>query len=272
MEFKIHNVIENEDGSAIVNIDVNTELKVFVRKHYKRKRCTSKLLSRFLNEGIDLYIERFGLCKKQLLFLIPHRAEHELKLPEGDILIHAGDFDINSPDDFNYAIKWMDKQPFKYKVLIGGNHDFYLEKLYKTKARYEGFPKHFYYLCNEWVKIEGIKIWGSPFSPIFNDWAFMEDLATLKEAWDLIPSDTDIVVTHCPAFGINDQVQPSFISVGCPALRDKLKSIKPKYHICGHIHEAYGVYQDEHTTYINASLLDEYYAMVNKPVEIEYEN
>ena len=64
MEFKINNIIDNEDGSAIVEIDTSPELRVFVRKHYKRKRCTNKLLSRFLNEGIDLYIERFGLCKK----------------------------------------------------------------------------------------------------------------------------------------------------------------------------------------------------------------
>lgn len=64
MEFKIHNVIDNPDGSAIVEIDTSVELRTFVRKHYKRKRCTNKLLSRFLNEGIDFYIERFGLCKK----------------------------------------------------------------------------------------------------------------------------------------------------------------------------------------------------------------
>ncbi len=64
MEFKIHNVIDNADGSAIVEIDTSTELRAFVRKHYKRKRCTNKLLPRFLNEGIDLYIERYGLCKK----------------------------------------------------------------------------------------------------------------------------------------------------------------------------------------------------------------
>ena len=64
MEFKIQNVIENKDGSAIVEIDTSSELRTFVRTYYKRKRCTNKLLSRFLNEGIDNYIKVHGLCKK----------------------------------------------------------------------------------------------------------------------------------------------------------------------------------------------------------------
>ncbi len=199
-----------------------------------------------------------------------HRAEHEVKLPEGDILIHAGDFDMNSPMDLDYINEWFAKQPFKHKIFIGGNHDFFLEKLYRANLK-PNISEDIIYLCNSSVEIEGIKIWGSPFSPIFYNWAFMGNVDELREIWSTIPSDTDIVITHCPAFGINDQVKDGFISVGCPALRDKLKEIKPKYHICGHIHEAYGVYQDEHTTYINASLLDEYYAMVNEPVEIDYE-
>jgi len=113
---------------------------------------------------------------------------------------------------------------------------------------------------------------GSPFSPKFGvGWAYNAGLEQLTEIWNTIPFDTDIVITHCPAFGINDQLMPSTVSVGCPALRNKLKELKPKYHICGHIHEAYGIYQDENTTYINASLLDEFYMVANKPVEIEYD-
>lgn len=202
-----------------------------------------------------------------------HTQENKVTslLPDGDILIHAGDFDIRSELDLISTIKWFKSLNFKYIVWIGGNHDFYLEELFRLDT-IPNMPKNIYYLSNNFVEIEGIKIWGSPFSPIFYDWAFMGDLATLKEIWDLIPSDTDIIVTHCPAFGIVDQIQPSSISVGCPALRDKLKEIKPKYHICGHIHPAYGVYEDKNTTFINASLLDDFYNMVNKPIEINYEN
>jgi len=200
-----------------------------------------------------------------------HTWEEKATYPDADILIHAGDFDMRTPEDLDYIIELFSELKWKYKhiIFIGGNHDFYLEKLYKENLK-PIMPDNIHYLINNGITIEGIKFWGSPFSSQFGNWAFMGHLEELKPIWDLIPSDTNIVITHSPPFGINDQCING-INVGCPALRDKLKSIKPKYHICGHIHEAYGVYQDEHTTYINASLLDEYYDMVNDPVEINYE-
>ena len=199
-----------------------------------------------------------------------HTQHENVKLPKGDILIHAGDLEIRNEKELKDIISWFESLDFKYVIWCAGNHDFHMEYLYKNNIKPK-IPKNIHYLCNDSIEIEGIKIWGSPFSPIFYDWAFMGNIDELREIWNTIPSDTDIVITHCPVFGINDQVKNGFISVGCPALRDKLKEIKPKYHICGHIHEAYGVYKDEYTTYINASLLDEYYAMVNNPIVIDYE-
>ncbi len=210
--------------------------------------------------------------KKLVIISDTHTKEKNVILPKGDILIHAGDFDIRDPIDLDYIIKWFQSLDFKHIVWIGGNHDFYLEELFKQGiSPYQRIPKNIHYLCNSSVEIEGIKIWGSPFSPFFHDWAFMGFLEDLKKIWNTIPEDTDIVITHAPPFGINDHVQPGNRSQGCPALRDKIKEIKPKYHICGHIHEGYGIYQDEHTVYINASLMDEFYNLCNKPMEIEYE-
>jgi len=198
-----------------------------------------------------------------------HGSEHELKSLQGDILIHAGDLEIRKQEDLDYIINWFKGLDFKHIIWVGGNHDFYLEHLHKHHIA-PVFPENIHYLCNTSIEIEGIKFWGSPFSSQFGNWAFMGHLEDLKPIWDTIPSDTDIVITHSPPFAINDQCVNG-ISVGCPALRNKLKEIKPKYHICGHIHEAFGIYQDENTTYINASLLNEYYDMVNDPVEINYE-
>ena len=199
-----------------------------------------------------------------------HTMHNQVVLPKGNILIHAGDLEIRSALELQIIIEWFESLDYKHIIWIGGNHDFYLEQLYNSNITPANIPENIHYLINTGITIEGIKFWGSPFSSQFGRWAFMEHLDVLKEIWGTIPFDTDIVITHSPPFGINDQCVNG-ISVGCPALRDKLKKIKPKYHICGHIHEAYGVYQDEHTTYVNASLLDEYYAMVNDPVEIEYE-
>ena len=209
--------------------------------------------------------------KKLVIISDTHTFHKNVALPEGDILIYAGDAEIRSDMELMFFINWFESLDYKHIIWIGGNHDFYLEQLYNSNITPANIPENIHYLINTGITIEGIKFWGSPFSSQFGRWAFMEHLDVLKEIWGTIPFDTDIVITHSPPFGINDQCVNG-ISVGCPALRDKLKEIKPKYHICGHIHSAYGIYQDKNTTYINASLLNDFYEMVNKPIEIDYEN
>lgn len=198
-----------------------------------------------------------------------HKTGYNHLLSEGDILIHAGDFDIRDEFDLNYEINYFQSLDFKHIIFCGGNHDLYLEQLFKAGITPE-MPKNIHYLCNSSVEIEGIKIYGSPFTPVFGNWAFMEFSEELKKIWSIIPDDTDIIMTHGQPFGINDQVRG--ISQGCAFLRDRIKEIKPKYYIGGHLHCARGIYQDENTTYINCSILDDFYSLVNKPIEINYEN
>ncbi len=188
-------------------------------------------------------------------------------LKKGDLLIIAGDIGILNEQHLTDFIDWVCHLNYKYIVWCSGNHDIFSEELYKKGIK-PMMPKNVYYLLNSSVTIEGIKIWGSPFSPYYNDWSFMHFLPQLKKIWAKIPEDTDIVITHAPPFAINDVVNG--ISQGCPGLRDRIKDIKPKYHIFGHIHEGYGIYQDEYTTYINCSLMDEAYYMANDPVVINY--
>jgi len=49
-------------------------------------------------------------------------------LPDGDILIHTGDFTVsgqaNEVKDF---IKFLDAVPHKHKIVVAGNHDICLE-------------------------------------------------------------------------------------------------------------------------------------------------
>lgn len=199
-----------------------------------------------------------------------HRKEQSVNLPDADILIHAGDFDINNEWHFDKLLYWFNELSEKYKhvIWVAGNHDFYFQGMFNEEIQRK-LPRNVRYLMNSMAIVDGIKIWGSPYSPQFNDWAFMGHLEELNKIWSTIPLDTDIVITHAPPFGINDQVRG--ISQGCPALRNRIKKIKPKYHIHGHIHEGYGIYRDENTAYINASFLDEFYAMFNEPVVIDYE-
>jgi Icc-related predicted phosphoesterase len=199
-----------------------------------------------------------------------HRQENKVILPEGDILIHAGDFDIYDQNNLDTVIDWFKKLDYNHIIFTGGNHDKYLQHFSSDEINKQ-LPSNIHYLMNDSVVVNNIKFWGSPYSPAFGQgWAYNAFIDELREKWATIPSDTDIVISHCNCFGINDVVRG--ISQGCPALRDRIKEIKPKLHVSGHIHPGYGVYQDKNTIYVNASILDDFYQIANKPIIINYEN
>ncbi|RYD83094.1 MAG: metallophosphoesterase [Sphingobacteriales bacterium] len=195
-----------------------------------------------------------------------HGQHKDLTLPQGDVLLHAGDISSggrkNEIVDF---IKWFEATDYKYKVFIAGNHDFYFEE--ETKEEIESLiPSDIIYLNDSITIIDGIKIWGSPITPWFYDWAFNRHRGNaIKKHWDIIPADTDILITHGPSFGILDTTQDGK-NVGCEELMNAINIIQPKIHLCGHIHEAYGKRQHNQTTFINASVLNINYRLVNKPI------
>jgi len=197
-----------------------------------------------------------------------HGLHKDLILPEGDILIFSGDMcSYGRSDEIKDFYKWLIKQPGKYKVIIGGNHD---EPLTRTKNK--AYFSDIYYLENDGIEIEGIKIWGSPITPRFGNWFFMKDRGVdIRKVWDLIPKDTDILITHGPAYGILDVAPyPKPESVGCFDLLNKIREIKPKLHIFGHIHDCYGTLKIGETTFINASVVNEDYELVNEPIIHDY--
>lgn len=202
-----------------------------------------------------------------------HKGYKQLKLTEGDILIHAGDWEsYNFSSEVKDFSNWLKKQPFKHKIVIAGNHDkFAYEHNLETK---EILKDSCIYLENEGIEIEGIKFWGSPITPKFGDWFFMAERGSqIKKYWDIIPKDTNVVITHGPIYGVLDQ--PFFYGkfeegVGCSDLKKVLKTIKPKLHVFGHIHGSYGIKKIDGTTYINASVMNEEYEVVNEPIIYDY--
>ena len=200
-----------------------------------------------------------------------HGKHQSLILPKGDVIIHAGDVSsMGKESEIKDFLNWFSKTDFTYKILIAGNHDFYFEKIsHNTQVLEELIPSNIIYLNDTGIEIENLKIWGSPIQPWFYNWAFNryrgEDI---KKHWNKIPQDTDILITHGPVFGILDKTSRNE-NVGCKDLLNKIEEIKPKFHICGHIHEAYGQLKQENTTYINASVLDENYNLRNKPIVFE---
>jgi Icc-related predicted phosphoesterase len=198
-----------------------------------------------------------------------HGKHNNLQLPPGDVLLHAGDISGqgNEVEVINF-LNWFDKSDFKYKILIAGNHDFYFERE-PTEQIIKILPQNIIYLNDSGTTINNIKIWGSPITPWFYNWAFNRHRGDeIKKHWDLIPAGTEILITHGPVHGILDNTNSGHLA-GCEDLLNQVNDIKPKVHICGHIHEAYGVIEKGKTKFINASVLNERYELVNEPIIFE---
>jgi len=191
---------------------------------------------------------------------------------EIDMIIHAGDMSMGGDDsEIEAFLEWYDKLNFKYKILIAGNHDFFFES--NEEEHINSFLSRYpsiIYLQDSGVEIEGLKIWGSGVTPWFYDWAFNRKGIEICKHWDMIPSDTQILITHGPVQGYLDK-NAWGESVGCPYLRARIAQLNDlKIHICGHIHEGYGQTETyDGKILINASVLDLKYKMKNSPIEIE---
>lgn len=204
-----------------------------------------------------------------------HTKHAQLNLPGGDLLIHGGDLsNRGSYGDLESFLHWFGKQDYKHKVFIAGNHDFCFQDspgickgILKEHEEYNG---NIIYLEDSGVTIEGLKIWGSPWQPEFYNWAFnLPRGPKLAEKWAKIPMDTDILITHGPAYGVLDEAVRDREKTGCKDLMDRIAIVKPKVHIFGHIHEQAGMFDYNGTKFINASSVNLSYIVCHPPITIE---
>lgn len=208
---------------------------------------------------------------KTILISDTHGLHRQLKVPDGDILIHAGDIQSygypHEVEDFN---NWLGELPHAHKIVIGGNHD---QTLYE--AGYEKVAKKYItnaiYLENSGCTIEGIKFYGSPITPKFMNWFFMAErgIEIQNKYWSKIDRDTDILITHGPPMGILDKVIDTNKALGCTDLLWTVKQLKPKIHIFGHIHSSHGTVIQDNIKFINASVMDEEYQIAYTSIEVE---
>ena len=189
------------------------------------------------------------------------------EVPPGDVLVHAGDLTpIGTQAQLKEALAWLKRQPHEHKVAIAGNHDFCLEREPRLG---ELFEPEIHYLFHEEREVAGLRFFGSPWTPWFHDWAFnLPRGDALREVWSRIPSELDVLVTHGPPLGVLDRTYDGR-HVGCEDLRRAVEEKRPRLHVFGHIHEAYGVERAAETTFVNASLCDLSYRAVNAPVVME---
>ena len=181
-------------------------------------------------------------------------------LPVADVIIHSGDATVtgNYKEVTDFFV-WFSKLDYKYKIFVAGNHDTCLHRGNFIQC---SLPANFFFLCNSGVTIKGVKFWGLPNKYFTKD----DEKGSFPQMLSEIPTDTDILITHRPPYGILDK---TYNSQGCIYLLQAVLKISPRYHLFGHIHEAYGIDKLNETTFVNASLVNEKDELTNKPFVFE---
>ena len=185
-------------------------------------------------------------------------------LPGGDLLIHAGDLSsMGYKHEIQQFCKWFNSiEGYNHKTFIAGNHDWGFQDNHEQIMEIVNSYKNIDYLQDDMLMIgedysEMVKIWGSPWQPEFYNWAFNlpRQGEELKEKWNMVPTDIDILITHGPAWGHLDTVKfnPG-VNLGCELLAERIQTIKPKIHVCGHIHTGYGYKFDGYTHYLRCGV------------------
>lgn len=181
------------------------------------------------------------------------------ELPGGDLLIVAGDLTAKDTEpEYQKLIYWLSQQEYKKKIVIAGNHD---GQVWENPGLFKFADCT--YLCDAAAEFEGLKIWGSPWTPKYCGWDFMLHPHELQEKWALIPEDTDILVTHGPPATMLDVADGE--NCGCRHLMKRVLEIKPRLHVFGHIHEGYGTLNHNGTLFVNAAIMNGCYRPLNKP-------
>jgi len=200
-----------------------------------------------------------------ILIADTHGLHRQLAVPGGDLLIHAGDFTMFSKppliiSDFN---GWLGSLPHRHKVIIPGNHEFTLEDPHDR-----GEITNAILLVDSAVEIEGMRIWGSPTTPLYGGAFGMSMAADRKRHWAQIPDGLDILVTHGPPLGILDHGPGSERREGCPELLEAVLQSRPRLHVFGHVHAGYGMLRMADTIFANASVVGEDFGLVGSPIVI----
>lgn len=205
------------------------------------------------------------------------RFDSKTALPSADVLVIAGDYCPNFRREPNhdtsfqlgwlqqYFVPFLEKYCAHYKeiIIVAGNHDWAHERAAKHAA--DLLAPYATYLMDSSVEVDGVKFYGSPWTPWFYEWAFQfgqfdpaNGHKDAVKAWAKIPDKTDVLITHGPPLNILD-LAPGNRRVGCPILRDRVFQVSPKLHLFGHIHGSYGVHEERGIRFGNVALCDEMY-------------
>lgn len=181
-----------------------------------------------------------------------HTFEADLgALPDGDVFVHAGDMlRGGSLDELASVAEWICALPHRHKVVVAGNHDWcFVNERPEALAALPGV----HYLQDAAIELEGVHFYGSPWQPEFNRWAFnLPRGDALAEKWAKIPDGTDVLVTHGPPALYGDR-GPISGRAGCEDLLARVRMVRPRLHLFGHIHQDGGAWAEGGTSFVNVS-------------------
>jgi Icc-related predicted phosphoesterase len=196
-----------------------------------------------------------------------HNLHRELVVPDVDVVIHCGDESthgnawMNEPEARRF-FEWYSELDIATKVFVPGNHSTAVEQ---GLIRAEEYP-NVEFLIHDSLELNGLNLFGSPYTPRFHDWAYMKKRTQLDVVWQSVPDEVDILITHGPPKGVLDLTRDieskALVQVGCTALRRHIdERIKPKIHVFGHLHDEkgisnYGMFTRGETRFINCSCCD----------------
>ena len=212
-----------------------------------------------------------------------HRQYPDSWIPDGDVLMHCGDFTkhgrVNELEDF---LDWFSQFSHEYKIFIAGNHDAIMtnhgndgppinarkeERIEELLNKY-WFEEKIIYLHNSGKTIDGLTFYGSPYSNSPPGWYFNTRKEENQDVWEKVFDDTEILITHGPPYRINDKTRLSG-HIGSEKLREKVEELPNlKVHLYGHNHGAHGESDKLENSY-NCSVIDDNYEISNEPVVIQ---
>ncbi|KAL2131944.1 hypothetical protein VTI74DRAFT_4426 [Chaetomium olivicolor] len=231
---------------------------------YRRRRLAGAILARYSVKSAPA-----SLPNPIRVVCVSDTHNKQPELPPGDILIHAGELtEHGSFEEVQAGLTWLSSQPHHFKILIAGNHDVLLDEAFLQK-----YPERRYglsqtkedlewgsviYLEDSWITLDvpvrqhslrtiqpntrKITIFGSPWTPQYGISAFQYSPATGHAHWSErlghLPEALDIIVTHGPPKLYLDR--RDIPQAGCPCLLAEISRIRPRLHVFGHIHAAYG--------------------------------
>ncbi len=194
-----------------------------------------------------------------------HNRLGRIKVPDGDLLVHCGDFTMRTEaktleahlgqvERFNQDLGAL---PHPFKVVVAGNHDTPFES---NPEEARALLTNAVYLQDSLIELAGLRIYGSPWQPEYRKWAFNlpRDSEELAAVWRKVPDNIDILVTHGPPKGFLDRA-PLWPTLGDALLRDRVLEVRPKIHCFGHVHHSAGVLEHDGITFVNAATHNENY-------------